>query len=174
MNACRPLNQVRRLQGLFLCLAMSLLAACSTNTPTPAAEMDTQVALATQRETGLVNSNLQDGQGELLVKNGTEADGLVVLTTLDQKPAVAAYIRVGDSYRLTDIPDGKYLLFFSQGLVWDETSERFMKDATYQRFTDVFHFSSTGYRIWEVTLYPVVSGNAASQSVDPEEFPNPP
>jgi hypothetical protein len=153
---------------------MSLLAACSSNTSNSGAEMDTQVALAIQRETGLVNANLLDGQGELLVKNGTEADGLVVLTTLDQEPVAAAYIREGDSYRLTGIPDGQYLLFFSQGQVWDEASGRFIKDATYQRFTDVFNFSSIGYRIWEVALYPVVGGNAASQSVDPEEFPNPP
>jgi hypothetical protein len=55
---------------------------------------------------------------------------------------------------------------------------RFTKDPFFQRFEDMFTFTtiptSTGqqYSIWKVTLHPVVGGTAEMEPLSPEQFPD--
>ena len=111
-----------------------------------------------------------NGHGQLTVENGTNNDGVVILT-LNEKPVAAAYIRAGDSFTIKDISDGIYYLYFSTGVDWN--GDRFVNQASYQRFDDSIPFttSATTYTIWNVTLHGVVGGTASASDVDESEFP---
>jgi hypothetical protein len=113
------------------------------------------------------------GQGELLIKNGTDADALVILTGLDDQAVKSAYIRNGESFNMTGIGDGAYRLYYSKGDAFNKETNRFTQNATYQRLDATIEFTTTAtqYTTWEVTLYGVVGGNVGSEAVDPSKFP---
>ena len=123
--------------------------------------------------TGMLADHSPGGQGELLVKNGTDADALVILTGLDEKALKSAYIRNAESFNMTGIPDGTYRLYYSKGEAFNKETNRFTRNATYQRLDATVEFttSATQYTTWEVTLYGVVGGNVGSEQVDPSQFP---
>jgi hypothetical protein len=121
--------------------------------------------------TGVIIPSLGGGEGELTVENGTDSDSVVILI-LDEIPVTSVYVRTGDSFTLQDIQDGIYHLYFSKGSGWN--GKAFTQDASYQRFEDEFDFetSDTQYSSWEVTLYGVEGGTAATESLDPSQFPD--
>ena len=143
-------------------------------TPTPEPPTETPVPEAPRPGTGLLGRYAQEtGRGELLIKNGTDGDGVIVLTTAGDRPAQAAYIRAGESFQMAEIADGTYRLYFSKGDGWDATGKTFIRNVTRQRFEDTFAFETTEtqYTGYEVTLYGVADGNAATEDVDAEQFP---
>jgi hypothetical protein len=111
--------------------------------------------------------------GELLIKNGTDADALVILTGLDDKAVKSAYIRNAENFNMTSIPDGSYRLYYSKGEAFSRETHRFTKNASYQRLDATIDFTTSGsqYTVWEVTLYGVTGGNVGSERVDPSDFP---
>ena len=124
--------------------------------------------------TGLLSrSTSSSGPGELLIKNGTDSDGVVLLVDAVGSPVQAAYIRAGQSFHMTQIADGTYQLYFSKGEGWDAARKEFARDVTRQRFADTLTFVSPGgqYTTYEVTLYGVAGGNAATQNVPAGQFP---
>jgi hypothetical protein len=123
--------------------------------------------------TGMLEDRAPGGQGELLIKNGTDADALVILAGLDDKAVKSAYIRNGESFNMTSIQDGTYRLYYSKGEAFNPETNRFTQNATYQRLDSTLQFttSATQYTAWEVTLYGVVGGNVGSEPVDPSKFP---
>jgi hypothetical protein len=153
----------------------------STPTYTPTAEpTSTPTAMPTatppppfRPPTGFLENNSRGGKGELLIKNGTDADALVVLTKLDDKAVKSAYIRNGKSFKMTGIRDGTYRLYYSKGESFNKKTKRFTENATYQRLDATIKFKTTAkkYTTWEVTLYGVVGGNVGAEEVDPSDFP---
>lgn len=124
--------------------------------------------------TGLIRSVFnKPGKGELRIDNGAHSDGVVVLVAVDGKPVVMAYIRTNEAFRITDIPDGEYQLFFKKGSEWDDASQEFKVMSTSQVFDDTFIFKTTAtqYTIWEVTLYSTPEGQAATTKILPDLFP---
>ena len=123
--------------------------------------------------TGMLEDHSPGGRGKLLIKNGTDADALVILAGLDDKAAKSAYIRNAESFDMTGIQDGTYRLYYSKGEAFNKETNRFTKNATYQRLDATIGFttSATQYTAWEVTLYGVVGGNVGSEQVDPSKFP---
>jgi hypothetical protein len=121
----------------------------------------------------LARSASNSGPGELLIKNGTDSDGIVILIEAADRPVQAAYIRAAQSFRMTEIADGTYRLYFSKGEGWDPARKEFSRNITRQRFADTLAFVSPGgqYTSYEVTLYGVSGGNAATQNVPADEFP---
>ena len=113
------------------------------------------------------------GRSELLIKNGTDADALVILAGMDDQAVKTAYIRATKSFNMTGIRDGTYRLYYSKGEAFSQATRRFTRNATYQRFDTTLAFTSspTQYTTWEVTLYGVVGGNVGSEPVDPSDFP---
>ena len=140
-----------------------------TNTPPP-----TDTAPPPYRPpTGMLEDFSPGGQGELLIKNGTDADALVILTGLDGRAVKSAYIWTAESFNMTGIPDGTYRLYYSKGEAFNQATNRFTQNATYQRLDATIEFttSATQYTAWEVTLYGVAGGNVGSEPVDPSDFP---
>ena len=123
--------------------------------------------------TGMLADNAPGGAGELLIKNGTDSDALVILTGMDEVAVKTAYIRAAESFNMTGIADGTYLLFYSKGDYFSAETYRFTQNASYQRMdtTIPFETTSTQYTTWEVTLYGVVGGTVGTDRVDPENFP---
>ena len=142
--------------------------------PPPAATAVPEPKPAIRPATGLLVSAAQaGGRGELLIKNGTDADALIILASLDDQPVLSAYIRAAESFNMTGIPDGTYRLYFSKGEGWDSEANRFMQNVSYQRFeaTPQFATTETQYTSYEVTLYGVAGGTASTEQVDPGQFP---
>lgn len=152
-----------------------------TNTLTPTATSSprpTSTPTKTPRPlfrppTGMLEDLAPGGQGKLLIKNGTDADALVILTGMNDKAVKTAYIRDSQSFNMTGVRDGVYRLYYSKGESFDQTTKRFTENATYQRLDATIEFTTTAtqYTTWEVTLYGVVGGNVGSQYVDPSDFP---
>jgi hypothetical protein len=143
-------------------------------TPSPAPTAVPAPIAAPRPATDLLSrSPSSSGPGELLIKNGTDRDGVVILVDAAGSPVQAAYIRAGESFRMTQIADGTYPLYFSKGDGWDATRKEFARNITRQRFADTLTFVSPGgqYTTYEVTLYGVAGGNAATQNVPAGQFP---
>ena len=122
--------------------------------------------------TGAIKPNARaGGLGEFTVENGTDHDGVAILTQNGETVA-AAYIRSGESYTMRSIRDGTYELYFTTGSGWN--GKAFTRNPTRQHFRDLFDFStsSTTYTTWSVTLHPVAGGTASTENVDSEEFPS--
>lgn len=110
----------------------------------------------------------------MTIVNGTERDGVAILTTTDEKTISSTFVRAGDSFVMSQIGDGIYRLYFSTGEVWDDNIARFTENERYQRFEDLFSFTTGAltYTTWRVTLHGVVGGTAQAENVNPSEFPS--
>jgi hypothetical protein len=113
------------------------------------------------------------GLGELEISNGTEADGFVLLTTLQSEPVYGCYVQANSQATLSGIPDGEYSIFFSTGEDWDAVDLRFTADADYTKFEESIDFqtTTTQYSIWSITLHTVSGGAAETESIPAEDFP---
>ena len=156
-------------QYVTLNVACSTLFEQDSIPPTP-----TAAPIAPRRPaTGLLSRSGAGGSGVLRIKNGTDTDGVVILVTLGGTPVQAAYIRTSDTYEMSGIADGGYRLYFTKGEAWDANAKQFTENVTRQRFADTLTFGGTtaGY---EVTLYGVSGGNAATEGVSEGGFPGMP
>lgn len=172
MEACRA--EMATAQALIDDQSASAPPVHATVAPDDAAVQSSTPEVPVGPSTGLLDRyGTETGSGELNVKNGTDGDGVVILADLDDKPLLAAYIRSGESYRLTGIPNGEYRLFFSKGDRWDDEKKAFTRRVSRQRFEDTFLFTSTAtsYSVWDVTLYGVAGGNAGAEDVADDQFP---
>jgi hypothetical protein len=115
------------------------------------------------------------GMGELKVENGTDLDAVAILSRSEQPniPLLAVYIQAGDSYAVKRIGDGIYILWYTLGKDWDDTSKSFLRNTSLNRFEDELSFTTTAsaYEVYEATLHPVVGGTAETEPVDSNTFP---
>jgi hypothetical protein len=115
------------------------------------------------------------GKGELEIDNGLDLDAVGILSSVKEPkvPIIAVYISAGDSFTITGISDNVYILYFSVGESWDLKSNRFLEKSLYQKFNNQFEFTTTleEYTTWEVTLHPVVGGEAQTFPVSENQFP---
>lgn len=118
---------------------------------------------------------LTGGKARLEVENGIDLDAVLVLSSSAEPsiPLVAVYIQSGDSFTVTKIKGGTYVLYFAIGEDWDNDSKKFIGETIYQQFEDEFDFvsSSRTYTIWTVTLHPVIGGTAGTEFLSEDEFP---
>ena len=114
------------------------------------------------------------GLGELEASNGLAVDGVILLVDAAENPLVAFYIRGGEDYTLTKIPDGNYWLYFSTGEEWIGGENRFTQNVRRQKFEDLFDYYSSGgnYTIWSITLHAVAGGSAETETLSEGEFPS--
>jgi hypothetical protein len=125
---------------------------------------------------GKVFSNkLKGGHGQLTVDNGDPRDALMVLTAAsDPKTTLLSfYVRGGTTRAVTGIKDGTYIVYFRLGQRWDSHSRRFTSEVSSSRFKETLPFktTSTTYAGWKLSLKPVAGGNAPTEGVGDEDFP---
>ena len=126
-------------------------------------------------------SERENGKSTLLVKNGTGHDAAVRLVdSLTGRTIRFVYVRAGNAYKVSGIEPGSYRLDFMTGSDWVSACRGFIRDPSYSEFEGnlVFKFSSTENEnevtTWtthgEVTLNPVVGGNAKIRQIDRKRF----
>jgi HEAT repeat protein len=127
-----------------------------------------------------LGGNYNRGNGELTVENGLSWDAVVVLSKIDNQNNIISsiYINAGDSYTISNIPDGTDTLFFKLGKDFDDKTKEFTITTRYVKFEEPLKFEiSTNLwgesfsNTYKVTLYEVVGGNAQTEDIDKNEFP---
>lgn len=128
---------------------------------------------AARPETGhIIRDTDRDGYGQLTIHNGWTMDTVAVLTDLDAKPLIAAYLRSKDTLNITEIDDGSYGLYFTIGNLWDPKEGRFASVYGYYRYNTplVFETEETEddieYSIFELNLYEAGSSNFVPDHFD--------
>ena len=128
---------------------------------------------------------LRDGLGELtIINNNHKQDALVILTSTDEKPLVAVFIRSDDSFKISGISDGTYDIFFKLGNKWDSNSAKFAEKGGHYRLDRPIAFETTmtptsdtittRYTTWTLALeeaVPDANMTAGKVPVSEEEFP---
>lgn len=127
----------------------------------------------------------KDYENQLEVKNGQNLDVIVCLTEYygSKRTIRNEYIRAGESFIMTNIPNGTYYLKSFYGKDWNpdtllyngrlkgffDTSSGF---SVSDKFDDLIKMeqNETAYSIYSVTLYPVVGGNLESRNITASDF----
>lgn len=120
------------------------------------------------------------GEGSISVDNGLGWDALVVLSKESNKDDIvrATYVQAKNKWTISQIPDGRYKLYFKLGKDWDNNERKFLIVPGRTKFDDVFVFDTTpdwkgdSYtQAFSVTLHEVSGGNAQTENIDESEFP---
>lgn len=124
-----------------------------------------------------IRSGDRDGRGELTIKNGGSNDALVSLAKKG-KPQISVYVRKGQTTKVRGVPDNTYALYFSGGGAWDGDARAFGRNCGFQKFAEQLKFRTNRtaagitWQTYTITLNPVFGGNAQTQDVNPDEFPD--
>ena len=126
-------------------------------------------------ETGTELKRKISGKGKFDVDNQLDSDVVVILSAIKEPetPLLAIYIQSHDSCKTSGIKEGTYLLYVAVGEAWDESSRKFLMDATYHRSNREFEWVETSrrYQTWYITLDPAVAA-LYYQDVSEDEFPS--
>jgi len=144
------------LSRLLLAIAFALLILSSAALSQPAA----------RPETGHYIRDIdRSGYGLLIIHNDWTMDTVAVLTDMDAKPLIAAYLRSKGTLNITEIEDGTYGLYFTVGNLWDPKEGRFKSVLGYYRYNSPLVFETTEteedieYSVFELDLYQARASN---------------
>ncbi|HSD57321.1 MAG TPA: hypothetical protein VLB04_03985 [Methanotrichaceae archaeon] len=151
------------LPRLLLAITLAFLVLSSAAFSLPAA----------RPETGHVIRDVdRSGYGQLVIHNDWTMDTVAVLTDMDAKPLIAAYLRSKDTLNITEIEDGSYGLYFTIGNLWDPKEGRFANVYGYYRYNTPLVFETTEteddieYSIFELNLYEAGASNFVPDHFD--------
>lgn len=157
--------------------ALAGLAAAGYRTSYRAPRTGTQTDR--RRPTGsFVRSGSRTGRGELTIENGGSRDAVISLAK-GRRTAFSVYVRKGATYKVRGVRDGTYTVYFTGGRDWDGGARRFTRDCGFSRFDDPLTFTTTvtstriRWSTWQLTLQPVLGGNATTTDVAEGSFPAP-
>jgi hypothetical protein len=115
--------------------------------------------------------------GALTVSNGTNRDAYVKLVDPNSRVLVAAfYVKSNSSFTQEQIPDGNYKVLFVLGNGWNSQTQAFAKNKSFAKFNQLLNFTTMQmaggiqYRVFKITLHPVVGGKAKTSGVSQKEF----
>ena len=117
------------------------------------------------------------GGGSLKVTNGTNRAAYIKLVDPRSRTLVAAfYVKSNSIFTLKQVPDGTYQVLFVLGEDWDAKTQSLTGSKHFSKFDRSLNFTTTQlsdrieYTVFQLTLHPVVGGNATTSSVDEREF----
>lgn len=129
---------------------------------------------------GRYDSNTQNS---LRIKNGSSCDAVVFLESMNEKKARHVYIRKDESFTMTQIPGGKYIIKIMHGNSWNpdkyngENAPKggFMEDVSMSKSESYdpfdYPYPETGrYYEYKVMLYKVANGNMQTESITSSEM----
>lgn len=94
----------------------------------------------------------------------------------DKLLVAAFYVGAGSNFTLPRVPNGNYQVFFVLGKDWNSKTQSFTKSKKFAKFDKSLNFTTTQtgnrirYKAYQITLNPVVGGNAKTDRVDEQEF----
>ena len=122
----------------------------------------------------------RNSENKIIIKNSNSSDAVVVLVdAYSGKKIRNEYIRKGDNFSMTGVPNGTYYLEWVSGNDWSpnlmvgklkggfQTSQSFTKTRDKNDWMNL-----TGYIEYTITLYTVSGGNVESESLSANEFGN--
>lgn len=122
-------------------------------------------------------------QNSLRIKNGSSCDAVVFLESLNGKKARHVYIRKDETFTMTQIPGGKYIIKIMHGNSWNPDKNNgdnapkggFMEEVSMSKSEsyDPFDYpypESGGYYEYEVMLYKVANGNMRTETISSSEM----
>lgn len=131
-----------------------------------------QAQVSSRPETGILKDMSRTGHGILIIHNNWNTDSEVLLANQQDKPLMAVYIRLKESFNVTGIDDGEYRLYFTTGS-WDNQAGKFLKTSGYNRYKPYLTFETKEtkeeieYSINELSLH---ATNEFSSVSDDFEF----
>jgi hypothetical protein len=115
--------------------------------------------------------------GALTVSNGTNRDAFVKLIEPNSGILLAGFfVKSNSSYTLEQIPDGTYRVLFALGQGWNPNTQVFTKNKQFAKFNKPLAYTTTQlsnsiqYKVFKITLHPVVGGQARTSGVSEQEF----
>jgi hypothetical protein len=115
--------------------------------------------------------------GALTVSNGTNRDAFVKLIEPNYGILVGAFfVKANSSYTLEQIPDGTYRVLFVLGQGWNPNTQTFTKNKHFARFDKPLAYATTQlgssirFKVFKITLHPVVGGNTTTSGLNEQEF----
>ncbi|MCD4705341.1 hypothetical protein K8R66_04685 [bacterium] len=101
-----------------------------------------------------------------------------MVNTITNKSIFTVYIKANSTYSINKISNGNHKLFFNLGNDWNAEIKAFMVNSSYEVFEDNFNFLTKEteeyeeYKIFNVTLNPVIGGHAETEDISVLEFAN--
>jgi len=135
----------------------------------------------------LMANPIHSGPCELTLDNMTTRDVVInVRRTSNKKSIRLVYIRRGESYTLTSIPQGSYNVLLQQGEGWNPTTMSFTKNQSFSKYDAVTKFSVTyspqtephlpanplTYSIIQLTVVDVQNGKKGTLPTSKNDFYN--
>jgi hypothetical protein len=121
-----------------------------------------------------VKKATKHGLGKLKIKNGGSDMAISLVPARGKKtPVFTVYVRGKSTYTVTRVNPGNYLIYYAAGAGWNPSRKGFTSKCEFSKFDDTFLFK--GYPIidtWQITMTPVLGGNATTSDVDPSAFPS--
>lgn len=117
------------------------------------------------------------GYSQLTVKNGNSVDAVFKLVDVDTGQTLRfMYVQANDNLTVDDLGTCTCDLRFATGIDWDVDQQKFRRNLALSAFSDPTEFAITvkdAMEYWstlEVTLHPVVGGNARTETLSEDEF----
>ncbi|MET9178712.1 hypothetical protein ABZX88_10875 [Kitasatospora aureofaciens] len=121
----------------------------------------------------MVSKGKLRGEGVFKVDNGGKVDAVVSLV-LNGKAVHSVFVAKGQKASVEGVEDGTYDVYVSEGADWDSEAKAFTQNCAFTKFEDNFPYETGSTSTsWEITLQPVADGNAKTNDVDPNSFPQP-
>jgi hypothetical protein len=127
--------------------------------------------------TNLIRPRSVGGRGVLRISNGTSSDAIAKLVdNATNKTRRLVYIQAFSDGTISGIDTGDYILKFSLGTGYIKNEGRFLSGQSYSKFDDVLDFQEyivgdeIRWKEFEVTLHPVIGGNARTSSISAADF----
>ena len=124
----------------------------------------------------VVASRGDDGPGRVEIVGGT-VDAVLSLAE-DGRVVRTIYVRAGETAVVDTVPDGDHQVFVISGRGWDDESDRFTRNATYERWPGRYAFTTgeddqgTWSTEWTFELSPAVDGNVTPEPIAAELYPH--
>jgi hypothetical protein len=183
----RPTLKGKKIIGTLVSLSFLIFAtrsiAIAHKPSTPATYQSRMLAnsttVVTQKRSQPLSTVLisQAMGGALTVSNGTNRDAFVKLIEPNSGILLAGFfVKSNSSYTLEQIPDGTYRVLFALGQGWNPNTQVFTKNKQFAKFDKPLAYTTTQlsnsiqYKVFKITLHPVVGGQARTSGVSEQEF----
>ena len=112
------------------------------------------LATEEQPESGILVKNISGRHSNLLIKNLSAYDAVLVITPVNKpgKTLLAVYVRGNEELKVPNITSGSYSCWFTHGSAWDPETNRFAENAYYARLTKTMRFLRTQRRYTKYTV----------------------
>jgi len=127
---------------------------------------------------GVYNNN---SDNSFIIENSNETDAVVQLVSAYSERKIRnEYIRKGQSFEMSGVPNGTYYLQWISGNIWDPDKTvgsmkgGFICDESFSKTQNSNDWMTVGenYVSWTVTLYSVSGGDVELEDINASEFSN--